>query len=183
MRKLRSIARVLIARAARKDAPQRPTSAACSGILNPGGFLAYTFIDSNLDLTARGRTRQQPPYYTVTCSISLIQATSSSQITASMIGPRNSPVMPWDKAPPMTPIRITKIGVCKPRPMRNGRRMLSGKLTGIMQALNSKAEVVSSEPNRQLYQVAVSRSRCDASETALFIAEQWSCRARPRWNH
>ena len=45
-------------------------------------------------------------------SCSLTQATSSSQITARMMGPRNRPVMPKEMVPPITPIRMSRVGVC-----------------------------------------------------------------------
>jgi hypothetical protein len=63
---------------------------------------------------------------------SYTQATISVQATASTTGPTNSPASPYAIKPPMTPIRITGIGVIRPRAITIGLKMLSTRLTGTM---------------------------------------------------
>src|SRR5258706_15173522 len=58
-----------------------------------------------------------------------IQATINSQATDKMIGPIKSPTIPCASVPPITPMKMTSVGVVRPRPITNGFNMLSSTPT------------------------------------------------------
>src|SRR5262249_49743009 len=72
---------------------------------------------------------------TTLTSSSRTHAVSNSQATARIIGPMKRQTMPCASVPPITPMKMTKAGVVRPRPITMGFSTLSASDAGRMQSV------------------------------------------------